>query len=105
MSPFFRSGRQGRSAYERPLRSRALGPPLALRIDVPLLSAYKRVGLPEELHIARPKRLRFCSSTPSAKLSRHARQTLLRCAKAVARTLTDRPRTRFALNRPALPGV
>ena len=27
-----------------------------------LLSAYKRVGLPEEFHTARPKRLRFCGS-------------------------------------------
>jgi hypothetical protein len=34
-----------------------------------LLSAYKRVGLPEEFHTARPKRQRFCCSTPSARLS------------------------------------
>jgi hypothetical protein len=34
-----------------------------------LLSAHKRVGLPEELHHARPKRLRFCCSTPSERLS------------------------------------
>ena len=33
-----------------------------------LLSAYKRVGLPEEFHTARPKRLRF-SSTPSERSS------------------------------------
>jgi hypothetical protein len=70
-----------------------------------LLSAYKRVGLPEELHTARPKRLRFLLLNTVGKVVRHARQTLLRCAKAVARTLADPPRIRFALNRPALVGV
>jgi len=32
-----------------------------------LLYAHKRVGLPEVLHTARPKRLRFCCSTPSVR--------------------------------------
>ncbi len=70
-----------------------------------LLSAYKRVGLPEELHTARPKRLRFLLLNTVGKVVRHARQTLLRYAQAIARALADPPRTRFALNRPALTGV
>lgn len=70
-----------------------------------LLSAYKRVGLPEELHTARPKRLRFLLLNTVGKVIRHARETLLRCAKEVARTLAGPPRTRFALTRPALSGV
>lgn len=70
-----------------------------------LLSAYKRVGLPEELHTARPKRLRFLLFNTVGKVVRHARHTLLRCAQAIARALADPPRTHFALNRPALAGV
>lgn len=70
-----------------------------------LLSAFKRVGLPEEFHTARPKRLRFLVLNTVGKVVRHARETLLRCATALARTLADQPRTRFALNRPHLPGV
>lgn len=67
-----------------------------------LLSAYKRVGLPEELHTARPKRLRFLLLNTVGKVVRHARETLLRCAKHIAHTLAGPPRSRFALNRPAL---
>ena len=70
-----------------------------------LLSAYKRVGLPEELHTARPKRLRFLLLNTLGKVARHARETLLRCAKEIVRTLAGPPRTRFALKRPALAGV
>lgn len=70
-----------------------------------LLSAYKRVGLPEEFHTARPKRLRFLVLNTVGKVVRHARETLLRCAKAIARTLCDRPRTQFSRPRPALSGV
>ena len=70
-----------------------------------LLSAYKRVGLPEELHTARPKRLRFLLLNTVGKVVRHARETLLRCAKQIARALAAPPRTRFALKRPALAGV
>jgi Transposase DDE domain group 1 len=70
-----------------------------------LLSAYKRVGLPEELHTARPKRLRFLLLNTLGKVVRHARETLLRCVKPIAQTLAGPPRTRFALNRPALAGV
>lgn len=70
-----------------------------------LLSAYKRVGSPEELHTARPKRLRFLLLNTVGKVVRHARETLLRCCKDIARTLAGPPRTRFALKRPALAGV
>jgi hypothetical protein len=70
-----------------------------------LLSAYKRVGLPEELHTARPKRLRFLLLNTVGRVVRHARETLLRCGKDLARRLAGPPRTRFALNRPALAGV
>ena len=70
-----------------------------------LLSAYKRVGLPEEFHTARPKRLRLLLLNTVGKVVRHARETLLRCTKEIARTLADAPRTLFVLNRPALAGV
>ena len=70
-----------------------------------LLSAYKRVGLPEELHAARPKRLRFLLLNTVGKVVRHAREILLRCTKEIARALAGPPRTRFALKRPALAGV
>ncbi|MGC2202175.1 MAG: IS1380 family transposase [Stellaceae bacterium] len=67
-----------------------------------LLSAYKRVGLPEEFHSARPKRLRFLLLNTVGKVVRHARETLLRCTKQIPRALASAPRTRFALKRPAL---
>lgn len=70
-----------------------------------LLAAYKRVGLPEEFHTARPKRLRFLVLNTVGKVVRHARETLLRCAKALARALCDRPRTQFSRPRPPLPAV
>ncbi len=69
-----------------------------------LLSAFKRVGLPEEMHDARPKRLRFLVLNTVGKVVRHARETLLRCAGAVARTLADAPRVAFRLVRPRLAG-
>ena len=69
-----------------------------------LLSAFKRVGLPEEMHDARPKRLRFLVLNTVGKVVRHARETLLRCADAIARALADAPRVAFRLLRPALPG-
>ncbi|MGH2355942.1 MAG: transposase, partial [Chloroflexota bacterium] len=43
-----------------------------------LLSAFKRVALPEELHHARPKRLRFVLLNGVGKVVRHARETVLR---------------------------
>ena len=70
-----------------------------------LLSAYKRVGLPEKFHTARPKRLRFLLLNTLGKVVRHARETLLRCAKKIAQALAAPPRTSFALKRPALAGV
>src|SRR5271169_6497668 len=70
-----------------------------------LLSAYKRVGLPEELHTARPKRLRLLLLNTVGKVVRHARETLLRCTKEIARALAGPPRTRFSLKRPDLAGV
>ncbi len=70
-----------------------------------LLSAYKRVGLPEELHTTRPKRLRFLLINTVGKVVRHARETLLRCAKLIAQRLAGPPRTIFALTRPHLAGV
>jgi hypothetical protein len=70
-----------------------------------LLSAYKRVGLPEEFHNARPKRLRFLLLNTVGQVVRHAREILLRCSKQIARALAAPSRTRFALKRPALAGV
>jgi hypothetical protein len=69
-----------------------------------LLSAFKRVGLPEEIHDARPKRLRFLVLNTVGKVVRHARETLLRYGAAVARALADAPRTAFRRLRPALAG-
>ena len=69
-----------------------------------LLSAFKRVGLPEEMHDARPKRLRFLVLNTVGKVVRHARETLLRCANAVARAAADAPRVAYNLLRPALAG-
>jgi hypothetical protein len=55
-----------------------------------LLSAFKRLGLPEELHQIRPKRLRFLVLNTLARLICHARERLLRCASAFAREALDR---------------
>lgn len=69
-----------------------------------LLSAFKRVGLPEEMHSARPKRLRLLLLNSVGKVVRHARETLLRFADALSRALADRPRAIFNCLRPSLPG-
>ena len=64
-----------------------------LRLNVMLynlLSAFKRVGLPEDLHDARPKRLRFLLFNTVGKVVSHARETLLRFAHALARALAAR---------------
>ncbi|PPD27350.1 MAG: hypothetical protein CTY20_12905 [Hyphomicrobium sp.] len=58
-----------------------------------LLSAFKRVSLPEEMHDARPKRLRFLVINSVGKVVRHACETVLRCADALARTFADAPLT------------
>jgi hypothetical protein len=78
-----------------------------LRLNVllcKLLSAFKRVGLPEEMHDARPKRLRFLVLNMVGKVVRHARETLLWCAEAVARAMADAPRAALRLVRPTLAG-
>ena len=66
-----------------------------------LLSAYKRVGLPEEFHTARPKRLRFLLLNTLRQGRPPRRETLLGCTKEMARALADAPRTLFSLSRPA----
>lgn len=81
-----------------------------LRLNVllyTLLSAYKRIGLPEAFHTAKPKRLRFVLLNVVGKVVRHARTLLLllRLTSKAARTLAAPPRTTFALSRPALVGV
>jgi len=66
-----------------------------------LLSADKRVGLPEEFHTARPKRLRSLLLNTVGKVVRYACETLLRCTKEIARALAGAPRPLFSVNRPA----
>ena len=68
-----------------------------------LLSAFKLIGLPEELHSARPKRLRFLVLNTVGKLIRHARETVLRLGTTISRSLADGCRTAFALARPPQP--
>ena len=78
-----------------------------LRLNVMLynlLTLFKRIGLPEELHTARPKRLRFLVLNTVGKVVRHARQTLLRCTRALARLYLDRLRTAIHAPNPALAG-
>jgi hypothetical protein len=60
-----------------------------------LLSAFKRLGLPEELHTIRPKRLRFLVLNTLGRVISHARERLLRCASAFARAALDRFRVRI----------
>lgn len=78
-----------------------------LRINVllySLLSAFKRVSLPEEMHYVRPKRLRFLVLNTVGTIIRHARETLLGCADAVVWAMADATRVAFRLLRPALAG-
>jgi hypothetical protein len=63
-----------------------------------LLSAFKRLGLPEEMHAIRPKRLRFLVLNTLARLVCHARERLLRCTSAFARRALDR--FRLAIHAP-----
>ena len=60
-----------------------------------LLSAFKRLALPEALHSVRPKRLRFLVLNTLARLVCHARERLLRSASAFARAALDRFRVRI----------
>ena len=61
-----------------------------------LLSAFKRVALPPELHRARPKRLRFVLLNAIGKVVRHARETLLRLSGESRRRLADAARLALA---------
>ena len=54
-----------------------------------LLSAFKRVALPPELHDARPKRLRFVLLDGIGKVVRHVRDTVLRLVGDTRRKLAD----------------
>ena len=65
-----------------------------------LLSAFKRIALPEDLHPARPKRLRFLLFTTIGKVVRHGRETLLRLTSEAHRALYDR--ARLLISCPAL---
>jgi Transposase DDE domain group 1 len=67
-----------------------------------LLSAFKRTALPEDLHNARPKRLRFVLLDGIGKVVRHARETLLRFSQGPRRLLADRARIALAVGPPAL---
>jgi hypothetical protein len=68
-----------------------------------LLSAFKRVALPEALHDARPKRLRFVLLNGVGKVVRHARETVLRLVGETRRQLADH--ARLALGRGPPPVV
>ena len=65
-----------------------------------LRSAYKRVGLHEEFHASRPKRLRLLLLNTVDKVVRHARETLLRRSKEFTPVLADASPTLFFLSRP-----
>jgi hypothetical protein len=65
-----------------------------------LLSAFKRVALPEALHDARPKRLRFVLLNGVGKVVRHARETVLRLVGEARRQLADAARLALATGPP-----
>ena len=67
-----------------------------------LLSAFKRVALPPELHDARPKRLRFVLLNGIGKVVRHARETVLRLVGAARRRLADTARLALATGPPLI---
>ena len=67
-----------------------------------LLSAFKRLGLPEALHRIWPKRLRFLVLNTLARLICHARERVLRVASGFARTALDRFRVRIHARPPPL---
>ena len=67
-----------------------------------LLSAFKRLGLPEALHRIRPKRLRFLVLNTLARLACHARERVLRFVSGFARTVLDRFRVRIHARPPPL---
>jgi len=65
-----------------------------------LLAAFKRIALPEELHNARPKRLRFVLLNSLGKVVRHARETVLRLVGEARRRLADAARLALATGPP-----
>jgi Transposase DDE domain group 1 len=67
-----------------------------------LLSAFKRVALPEELHTVRPKRLRFVLLNSLGKVIRHARETVLRLVGDARRRLADAARLALATGPPSI---
>ena len=66
-----------------------------------LLSAFQRVALPEALHTARPKRLRFVLLNGIGKVVRHARETVLRLVGAARCKLADGARVALGRGPPA----
>lgn len=70
-----------------------------------LLSAFKRVALPEELRDARPKRLRFVLLNGVGKVVRHARETVLRLVGEARRQLADQARLALGRGPPPLTAV
>ena len=67
-----------------------------------LLSAFKQIARPPELHEARPKRLRFVLLNGIGKVVRHARETVLRLMGAARRRLADAARLALATGPPPL---
>jgi Transposase DDE domain group 1 len=65
-----------------------------------LLSAFKQIALPPELHAARPKRLRFVLLNGVGKVVRHARETVLRLVGEARRRLADAARLALATGPP-----
>jgi post-segregation antitoxin (ccd killing protein) len=65
-----------------------------------LLSAFKRVALPQELHQARPKRLRFVLLNGVGRVVRHARELVLRLVGEARRRLADAARLALATGPP-----
>jgi hypothetical protein len=66
-----------------------------------LLAAFKRIALPEELHSARPKRLRFVLLNGIGKVVRHAREIVLRLVGAGRRRVADGARLALAIGPPS----
>jgi hypothetical protein len=67
-----------------------------------LLSAFKRIALPPELHDARPKRLRFVLLNGIGKVVRHARETVLRLVGDARRRLADAARLALVTGPPSV---
>ena len=65
-----------------------------------LLSAFKRIALPPDLHAARPKRLRFVLLNGIGRVVRHARETVLRLVGDTRRRLADAARLALATGPP-----